>query len=77
MEENRAAAQVGVTAALALASLIVIATRLVYRSMKRLIDLSDLLITIALVRRISKSGIMYYYLLLTLSRTRSLQRFKT
>lgn len=56
MGENRAAVQVGVTAALALASLIVIATRLVYRGMKRLIDLSDLLITVALVRRISESG---------------------
>jgi hypothetical protein len=46
---SRAATQVGVTAALALASLIVIGTRLVYRGMKRLIDLSDILIAIALV----------------------------
>ncbi|QKX58422.1 uncharacterized protein TRUGW13939_05544 [Talaromyces rugulosus] len=46
---SRAATQVGVTAALALASLIVIGTRLVYRGMKRLIDLSDILIAIALI----------------------------
>jgi hypothetical protein len=48
--EKRAAIQVGVTIGLALASLIVITTRLVFRSIHRLIDLSDILITIALVR---------------------------
>ncbi|CRG84364.1 hypothetical protein PISL3812_01659 [Talaromyces islandicus] len=57
MEKNRAAIQVGVTTALGLASLIVIATRLAYRGMKRLIDLSDILITVALISALAQNVI--------------------